>query len=100
MFLGQYNGHSYFRNPSDLTWEQAKTAAENAGGYLSSHQTADENSTVASFNFFRGWIGLYQDLDDLISAVRKGNDKIVNFDTSCFDGKYITDGISKDYLDK
>ena len=64
VFLGQYNGHSYFRNPSDLTWEQAKIAAENAGGYLSSHQTADENSTVASFNFFRGWIGLYQDLDD------------------------------------
>ena len=64
VFLGQYNGHSYFRNPSDLTWEQAKIAAENAGGYLSSHQTADENSTVASFNFFRGWIGLYQDQDD------------------------------------
>ena len=64
VFLGQFNGHSYFRNPSDLTWEQAKTAAENAGGYLSSHQTADENSTVASFNFFRGWIGLFQDLDD------------------------------------
>jgi len=64
VFLGQYNGHSYFRNSSDLTWEQAKIAAENAGGYLSSHQTADENSTVVSFNFFRGWIGLYQDLDD------------------------------------
>ena len=64
VFLGQYNGHSYFRNPSDLTWEQAKIAAENAGGYLSSHQTADENSTVASFNFFRGWIGLYQDQGD------------------------------------
>ena len=31
---------------------------------MSSHQTADENSTVASFNFFRGWIGLYQDQDD------------------------------------
>ena len=64
IFLGQYNGHSYFRNPSNLTWDQAKTAAENAGGYLSSHQTAAENSAVASFNFFRGWIGLYQDQDD------------------------------------
>ena len=64
VFLGQYNGHSYFRNPSDLTWDQAKTAAENAGGYLSSHQTIDENSAVASFNFFRGWIGLYQDQND------------------------------------
>ena len=64
IFLGQYNGHSYFRNPSDLSLNQAKTAAENAGGYLSSHQTTAENLAVASFNFFRGWIGLYQDQDD------------------------------------
>jgi len=61
VYLGQYNGHSYFKNPSQLNWEAAKLAAENAGGYLSSHHTAEENSVVAAFNYFRGWIGLYHD---------------------------------------
>ena len=64
IYLGQYNGHSYFKNPLPLTWAQAKVAAENVGGYLSSHQTANENSVVASFDYFRGWIGLYQDVND------------------------------------
>ena len=61
IYLGQYNGHSYFKNSSQLSWEAAKQAAENAGGYLSSHHTAEENSVVAAFNYFRGWIGLYHD---------------------------------------
>ena len=61
IYLGQYNGHSYFKNPSQLNWEAAKLAAENAGGYLSSHHTAEENSAVAAFDYFRGWIGLYHD---------------------------------------
>ena len=61
IYLGQYNGHSYFKNPSQLNWEAAKQAAENVGGYLSSHHTAEENSVVAAFNYFRGWIGLYHD---------------------------------------
>ena len=60
LFLGQYNGHSYFRNPSNLSWQEAKVAAEDAGGYLASLNVSLENSTVASFNYFRGWIGLYQ----------------------------------------
>ncbi|MBD23681.1 MAG: amidophosphoribosyltransferase [Candidatus Marinimicrobia bacterium] len=42
---------------------------------------------------------IYQDLDDLISAVSSVNPKIKSFDTSCFNGEYIT-GVSKDYLDK
>ena len=61
IYLGQYNGHSYFKNPSQLNWEAAKQAAENVGGYLSSHHTAEENSVVAAFDYFRGWIGLYHD---------------------------------------
>ena len=61
IFLGQYNGHSYFKNSSQLNWEAAKQAAESAGGYLSSHQSLEENSVVASFDYFRGWIGLYHD---------------------------------------
>tara|TARA_Y100000590_G_C15695219_1_gene1004859 strand:- start:385 stop:1830 length:1446 start_codon:yes stop_codon:yes gene_type:complete len=40
---------------------------------------------------------IYQDLDDLIKAVR--NDKIKSFDTSCFSGKYITPSVTNSYLE-
>jgi len=42
---------------------------------------------------------IYQDLDDLKSAVRKANPAIKNFDASCFDGKYITGDVTPEYLD-
>ena len=43
---------------------------------------------------------IYQDLDDLIKSVNQENKNIHNFDCSCFDGKYITKGVTKSYLDK
>ncbi len=43
---------------------------------------------------------IYQDLDDLIDAVRKGNPSIQQFDCSCFDGHYVTENVSEDYLKK
>ena len=63
IYLGQYNGHSYFKNPNNLNWEDAKLEAENLGAYLSSHQTIDENNAVSTMGDFIGWIGLYQDLN-------------------------------------
>ena len=42
---------------------------------------------------------VYQDLPDLVEAVREGNPKISGFDTSCFSGEYITGSVSQDYLD-
>jgi amidophosphoribosyltransferase len=45
------------------------------------------------------WL-IYQDLDDLIDAVQKGNRNIKEFDCSCFNGKYITKTIDGDYLEK
>ena len=42
------------------------------------------------------WL-IYQELPDLIDAVREGNPKLTQFDTSCFDGSYVT-GLSGDYL--
>ena len=42
---------------------------------------------------------IYQDIDDLVESVKLLNPDIKNFDTSCFDGNYITDGVSKKYLD-
>ena len=43
---------------------------------------------------------IYQDLDDLIEAVRKGNPAIQHFDTSCFSKEYITGDIDDAYLDR
>jgi amidophosphoribosyltransferase len=45
------------------------------------------------------WL-IYQDLEDLIDAVQKGNRDIKEFDCSCFNGKYITKTIDGDYLEK
>jgi amidophosphoribosyltransferase len=42
---------------------------------------------------------IYQDLDALRGAVRAVNPAISHFDTSCFDGKYITGDISPEYLE-
>jgi amidophosphoribosyltransferase len=41
---------------------------------------------------------IYQDLGDLIDAVRRGNPRIQRFDTSVFTGDYITGDITPDYL--
>jgi len=41
---------------------------------------------------------IYQDLDDLVDAVRRGNPKIQRFDTSVFSGEYITGDVTNDYL--
>ncbi len=44
------------------------------------------------------WL-LYQDLEDLIESARLGNPEIEDFDTSCFDSRYVTGDVSQDYLD-
>ena len=41
---------------------------------------------------------IYQDLEDLISAVQENNPEIKNFDCSCFNGEYITGGVDEDFL--
>ena len=41
---------------------------------------------------------IYQDLDDLMEAVRRAIPAITNFDTSCFDGRYITGDVTPEYL--
>lgn len=43
------------------------------------------------------WL-VYQDLADLISAVRYDNAAIEHFDTSCFSGEYVAGDISEEYL--
>ncbi|MGD8418931.1 MAG: phosphoribosyltransferase family protein, partial [Gammaproteobacteria bacterium] len=45
------------------------------------------------------WL-IYQDLEDLVDAVQKGNRQIKKFDCSCFDGKYVTKTVDDEYLNK
>ena len=41
---------------------------------------------------------IYQDLEALKDAVRQANPKLTSFETSCFDGVYITGDVTSDYL--
>jgi len=43
------------------------------------------------------WL-VYQNLEDLISSAKEGNKEIENFETSIFDGEYLDDQVSSDYL--
>ncbi len=45
------------------------------------------------------WL-IYQDLDDLIEAVKAGNKDLDKFDSSCFDGKYITQDVTESYFER
>ncbi len=42
---------------------------------------------------------IYQSLDDLVEAVKKYNKNIDKFDCSCFNGEYVTGGITEEYLE-
>jgi amidophosphoribosyltransferase len=43
------------------------------------------------------WL-VYQDLRDLVAACQHDDAKIVEFDTSCFSGEYVTGDVTPDYL--
>ena len=43
---------------------------------------------------------LYQSLDGLVDAVRRGNPRLKEFDSSCFTGEYVTGGVSPSYLEQ
>lgn len=43
---------------------------------------------------------IYQSLEDLIAAVREENPSIKRFETSVFDGVYVTNDITQEYLNK
>jgi len=43
---------------------------------------------------------IYQNIDDLIDAARRGNPDITVFDSSCFTGRYVTGDVSQDYLER
>jgi len=43
---------------------------------------------------------VYQDLDDLKRAISDVNPALTSFEASCFDGVYVTGGITPEYLDR
>jgi len=43
---------------------------------------------------------IYQDLEALEIAVREANPEVKQFDSSCFNGQYITGDVSAEYLDR
>ena len=58
-----------------------------------------DNRTVDEIADFIGCDKLfYQNLNDLIKAVKSERSSISKFDSSCFDGKYITGDVNDDYL--
>ena len=55
----------------------------------------DENGIAKAIGADRVF---YQDLGDLLEAVREGNPKIQNFCMACFDGKYPTPDVTEEVL--
>jgi len=43
---------------------------------------------------------IFQDIGDLIDAVRAENPKVTDFDTSCFTGRYVTGDVTSEYLEQ
>jgi amidophosphoribosyltransferase len=67
---------------------------------MASHEEfVAHNRTIAEITEIIGadWL-IYQDLEDLIKAVHKGNKEVKQFDCSCFDGVYITKDVDEAYF--
>jgi amidophosphoribosyltransferase len=64
----------------------------------SAHEFVAHNRNVEQIAEELGvdWL-IYQDLPDLVAAINKKSD-VERFDTSCFDGEYITGDIDASYL--
>jgi amidophosphoribosyltransferase len=60
---------------------------------IAAHRSEDEVAREIGANAL-----IYQDLESLKEAVRRANPKLTQFETSCFDGKYITGDVTSEYL--
>jgi amidophosphoribosyltransferase len=62
--------------------------------YVAHDRTIDEIREAIGAD----WL-IYQELPDLVEAcLRTGDHNLVNFDCSCFNGVYVTGGITEEYL--
>jgi amidophosphoribosyltransferase len=62
---------------------------------VASGRTQDEVSRLIGAD----WL-IYQDLADLIAACKHEDARIVEFDTSCFSGEYVTGDVTPEYLER
>ncbi len=61
--------------------------------FIANNRTIDEiNQHIGSDKLF------YQTLTDLIKAVKNDENQEINFDSSCFDGQYVTGDVTEEYL--
>ena len=63
-YIGQYNGHSYFKSNLSFGWIDAKAQAEASGGYLAIITSEEEDEAIANMIDESLLIGLYQDPND------------------------------------
>ncbi len=63
--------------------------------FVAHNRTVEEIAEIIGAD----WL-VYQDLEDLIAAVQKGNAEIKHFDSSCFNGEYITQDIDDAYFNR
>ena len=63
VWIGDFNGHSYYRSTESSYWTVAKDRADAVrGGYLVVITSQEEFNFIVSRNSdFTSWIGLYQD---------------------------------------
>ena len=57
----------------------------------------DRTSDEVAERIGADWL-MYQDLQDLVDAVREGNPAVTSFDCSVFDGQYVTGDVNESYL--
>ena len=66
-----------------------------ANEFIANGRSIEEiNKKIGSDKLF------YQTLDDLVESILMDTDLEMNFDSSCFDGKYVTGNITEAYLKK
>ena len=61
--------------------------------FVAHNRTVEEITKIIGAD----WL-IYQDLDDLIAAIQRGNADIKTLDCSCFDGVYVTQDVDDDYF--
>ena len=94
---------TYFKAPYIITLE---CSYDQFGKFLSEIERSPRLITIDEFEVKNGIERIkantnedkliYQELNDLVKSVC--NDKIKSFDTSCFNGQYITPSVTKKYL--
>ena len=73
--------------------------AKGSGKYVSDVFIAYGKTVDEVCSLIRADALIYQSLDDLKAAVRMENPELKEFETSVFNGEYITNDIDQNYLD-